>query len=78
MCPDAIAVLVGNKIDADELRRVPKAEGSNFADSQGMPFFEVSAKTGERVADIFQFVAQTLVAKQRGGGSGGGGGAGRY
>jgi len=66
-CPDAVAVLVGNKVDIEELRRVPKADGSSFADSQEMPFFEVSAKTGARVNDIFQFVAATLVARKRGG-----------
>lgn len=64
-CPDAVAVLVGSKIDLEDLRRVPKADGSQFADSQEMPFFEVSAKTGARVGDIFQFVAQTLVARKR-------------
>lgn len=75
-CPDAIAVLVGNKVDAaeDGLRRVPKGDASAFADSQELPFFEVSAKTGERVNDVFAFLAQTLVARQRGGGGGGGAG----
>lgn len=64
-CPEAVAVLVGNKVDIEELRRVPKTEASHFADAEEMPFFEVSAKTGARVADIFQFVAQTLVSRKR-------------
>ena len=65
MCPDSLVVLVGNKADLDERREIPKEIGLQFADEHSLPFFEVSAKTGNRVHDVFAYVAQTLAAKRK-------------
>ena len=50
---DAIFVLVGNKIDLDENRAVTKKEAEDFATEKGFLFYEVSAKTGEQIEDLF-------------------------
>lgn len=46
-------VLVGNKIDLVEQRKITMEEGKNFADENGMTFFETSALTGENIEKIF-------------------------
>ena len=50
---DEIFVLVGNKIDLDENRAVTKKEAEDFATEKGFLFYEVSAKTGEQIEDLF-------------------------
>lgn len=40
-CPESLAVLVGNKTDMAEHRRVTMAQGAALAEDEGMPFFEV-------------------------------------
>ena len=50
---DAIFVLVGNKIDLESTRVVSTKEGEDFAKQNDFLFFEVSAKTGENVHELF-------------------------
>jgi hypothetical protein len=40
-CPDSLVVLVGNKVDLADERRVSKAEGANLAEAEGLAFYEV-------------------------------------
>ena len=51
---DAIFVLIGNKIDLEDKRVVSQKEGEDFATEKGFIFYEVSAKTGEGIEDLFQ------------------------
>jgi Ras-related protein Rab-6A len=51
---DAIFVLVGNKIDLEDKRAVESREAEEFANEKGFLFYEVSAKTGENVEDLFE------------------------
>ena len=51
---DAIFVLVGNKIDLEENRAVTQKEAEDFANEKGFLFFEVSAKTGEQIQELFE------------------------
>ena len=51
---DAIFVLVGNKIDLEEKRVVTKKEAEDFATEKGFLFYEVSAKTGEQIQELFE------------------------
>ena len=42
-------ILVGNKIDLKEERKISQINGKKLADSYGISFFETSNKTGENV-----------------------------
>lgn len=42
---DGLVFLVGNKIDLNE-REISKEEGKKKAEEMGIPYFELSAKTG--------------------------------
>lgn len=53
-------VLIGNKLDLEHLRKVGHQEGKEYADSQGLIFFESSAKMGDNVAEIFNTVAEKI------------------
>ncbi|KAK8882781.1 hypothetical protein M9Y10_045422 [Tritrichomonas musculus] len=52
--PDCQLVLVGNKLDLAAQRVVSTNEGADFADEQGLLFFEASAASGENVQKLFQ------------------------
>lgn len=46
-------VLVGNKNDLESNRVVSTEEGEEFAKRNGMLFLETSAKTANKISDIF-------------------------
>jgi small GTP-binding protein len=54
---DAILVLVGNKTDLVEERRVTEQAAKTWADGAGLVYFDVSAKTGENVDLLFAEIA---------------------
>merc|ERR1712032_142818 len=58
--PEATIVLVGNKADLSENRAVSTAEGEELARKAGMTFFEVSAKSGQNVEELFEKLVATL------------------
>ena len=45
--------LVGNKSDLEDKRVITTEEGESYAKSNDIPFFEVSAKTGKGVIELF-------------------------
>ncbi len=51
--PEMTLVLVGNKTDLPSERQVSFNDGEQFAQKNGMLFFEVSAKTDSRIGEIF-------------------------
>lgn len=54
-------IIVGNKVDKENSRQVPTAEGSNFASRQNALFVEASAKTAIGVRNVFEeLVARIL------------------
>ena len=53
-------VLIGNKTDRDNIRQVSFKEGKNMANSYQMSFYEVSAKSDDKIADIFTDVAKLI------------------
>ena len=44
-------ILVGNKIDLKEERKISQLNGQNLADSYGISFYEISNKTGDNVEE---------------------------
>ncbi|KAL4239000.1 hypothetical protein ACF0H5_003704 [Mactra antiquata] len=53
------AILVGNKTDLVDDRKVTTDEGKTLATKIGIPFIETSAKTGDNITEMFE----TLVKK---------------
>lgn len=53
-------VLVGNKIDLKDQRKVSTEEGKQFADELNIPFLEVSAKTQENIDEAFQKLVEEV------------------
>ena len=57
---EVLVFLVGNKSDLTERREVTEEEGSGKAKALDAFFAETSAKTGARVKDLFNQVAEAL------------------
>ena len=55
--------LVGNKTDLEEKRAVSYEEGKNFAEEKEMQFFEVSAKEGKKIDDLFEDIIIKCLGK---------------
>lgn len=58
----AVITLVGNKVDLEEERAVPREEATAFANEVGIQHAEASAKSGQGVKPIFFEVAKKLAA----------------
>lgn len=55
-----VIMLIGNKADLVELREVPTEDAVEFAESQGLFFFETSALSGENVEAAFSKVLEEI------------------
>lgn len=55
--------LIGNKIDDEANKKVDSDEADAFAKSKGMPFVEASAKTSDRVKEIFEEMGRRIIRK---------------
>ena len=54
-------ILIGNKSDLEDDRQVTFEEGQDFANKNGMDFFETSAKTGAFVQEAFEKLANQIL-----------------
>ena len=53
-------ILVGNKCDLANERKVSNEEGENFAKKYNIKFFEASAKDGTNVNELFFYLGKTI------------------
>ena len=53
-------VMIGNKLDLNDERTVSFKEAKKFANSEGIPLFEISAKTRQNVEDSFFEVVRMM------------------
>ena len=58
-------ILVGNKIDLKNRRKITREQGYKFADKNGFLFIECSALTGENVNNIFNKLVLAILEKDR-------------
>ncbi|MHA1918066.1 MAG: Rab family GTPase [Candidatus Ranarchaeia archaeon] len=63
VCGDIPLILVGNKYDLIDQRRVDQQEAIDYAKKNGYAYFETSAKTGVNVREAFQILAGTCTEK---------------
>ena len=58
--PKAKMILVGNKSDLVEQRKVTRDEIKNFAEDHNLPYIESSAKTGQNITECFYQVSRSI------------------
>ena len=56
----AVYIIVGNKSDCEQDRKVYSREAFRFANAHGLKYFETSAKTGNNVEVCFSTCAQDI------------------
>jgi GTPase KRas protein len=61
---DVSFVVCANKADLEDEREVSKAEGKEFADKFGFAFFEISAREGFNVVEVFEAIVRDVKAKR--------------
>lgn len=61
---DIPIILVGNKIDMESERRITTEEGQKLAERYNLLFKEVSAMTGDGIADAFTMLTIEIFDKQ--------------
>ena len=60
--PDRVVlILVGNKVDDERNRVVPKSEGEEIAKEFNLPFFECSAKSDINVTPVFDTLIKKII-----------------
>ncbi|KAL4502212.1 hypothetical protein ABPG72_000447 [Tetrahymena utriculariae] len=55
-CKKSVIALVGNKNDQKDFRQVSLLEGQQLGNQLGVEFFEVSALTGDKIKDLYDFL----------------------
>ena len=59
-------IILANKVDLAEERKISHEEGKAFADKLNIPYFETSAKTGKGLQEAFEKVYMTIKGKANG------------
>jgi Ras-related protein Rab-6A len=60
---EGFTLLVGNKIDLKEQREVSEEEGKSKAKELGVIYYEVSAKTGDNLEELFSNIVEVCTEK---------------
>ncbi|KAL4477448.1 hypothetical protein ABPG74_002598 [Tetrahymena malaccensis] len=58
---DPVFIIVGSKQDLYNERQISYQEGSELAKSLGFAFFEISAKTGYQVEELFEYLIKYMI-----------------
>jgi len=56
-------ILIGNKIDLENKRKVPRKDGEALASEMKLDFEETSAKTGQNIDEIFKTIAYKILKR---------------
>ena len=62
---NTVLLLVGNKCDLEDERKVSFQEGKDFADNNGIKFIETSAKTNQNVDEAFEIVVDEVIKNNK-------------
>ena len=57
-------ILVGNKSDLDDRRRVTNEEGKKKAEEYGIPFYETSCKDGNNINEVILRITEEILNKK--------------
>ncbi|XP_062512553.1 ras-related protein Rab-8A-like isoform X2 [Corticium candelabrum] len=60
---DVLRMILGNKCDMTDERKVSRKEGETLAAEHGIKFMETSAKTGQGVEEAFYTLVRDIKAK---------------
>ena len=58
-------ILLGNKIDKQEERKIKKEEGKEFADNNGIEFFETSNQEGINIQEAAMAIINKIIEKRK-------------
>jgi small GTP-binding protein len=61
--PNAFILLLGNKADREDNRRIGPEQARDFADKNKLDFLETSAKSGQNVSETFTRLAFTIAKR---------------
>jgi small GTP-binding protein len=59
--PNIILIIVGNKVDLSDERKVSTEEGMDLAKELGVYYMETSAKTNKNIGELFEWVALQIL-----------------
>ena len=62
---NTVLLLVGNKCDLEDERKVSFQEGKDFADNNGIKFIETSAKTNQNVDEAFEILIDEVIKNNK-------------
>ena len=60
---ESVIVVVGNKMDLNEKRKVSDSEIEEFVDRMNLKYFEASAKDGVNIDEVFQYLTEEVLEK---------------